>query len=176
MDTIEAIRSRRAAKEFSSSPVEKEMLLKLVDMARYSPSGGNKNAWQLVLITGREALDKLSGTHPYCQWFSSAQAGIAIVIDPKSTRYWLEDCSVAAYTIWLGATNLGLVAAWAAMHQADNKEESERRQHFVRKILSIPETLYVPMVLGIGFRKAPVPEKKRPSPEDLVFWERYGKR
>ncbi|MDZ4246408.1 MAG: nitroreductase family protein, partial [Dehalococcoidia bacterium] len=62
MDTIKTIRSRRAAKEFSSSPVYEETLLNLVDLARYSPSGGNKNSWQFVVITSRKNLDRLSET------------------------------------------------------------------------------------------------------------------
>ncbi len=176
MDTVDAIKTRRAAKGFSSLPVTKEALLKLVDLARYSPSGGNRSAWQFVLITERKALDQLSETHRYCQWFKSAPAGIAIMIDPKSTKYWLEDCSVAAQTIWLAAQSFGLAVGWAAMHQSDSVEESERRQRLVRGILSIPETLCVPMVLGVGFHKAPLPEKKRPSLDDIVSWESYSKR
>lgn len=45
---------------------------------------------------------------------------------------------------WLGA-------AWAAMYQSENLEESARRQQFVRQILSIPDNLAVPMVLGVGY-------------------------
>ncbi|MDZ4246140.1 MAG: nitroreductase, partial [Dehalococcoidia bacterium] len=79
-------------------------------------------------------------------------------------------------TIWLGATSLGLATAWAAMHQADNEAESERRQHFVRETLSIPEKLYVPVVLGIGSHKAPLPDKERPPLDTLVSWETYDKK
>ncbi|MBI2934434.1 MAG: nitroreductase family protein [Chloroflexi bacterium] len=176
MDIVEAIRSRRAAKAFSSDTVGKDTLVKLVDLARHSPSGGNKNAWRFVVITSRTALDRLSETHPHCKWFSSAPSGMAIAIDPKATRYWLEDCSVAAYAIWLAATGMGLAVAWSAMHQAGNQAESERRQRLVREVLAIPEELYVPVVLGIGFHASPPPPGQRPELETLVSWEAYGQK
>ncbi|MBI4330820.1 MAG: nitroreductase family protein [Chloroflexi bacterium] len=175
MEIMEAIRTRRAAKGFLPVPVPREALIELIDAARYSPSGGNKNPWQFILVTQRKALNLLSETHPHCRWFNSAPAGIAIVVDPKSTRYWLEDCCVAASVIWLAATDRGLRLGWAAMYQLDSREESERRQRLVRRILAIPENLHVPIVLGVGqARDLPV-HNPRPRVEDIVFWESYGK-
>src|SRR3972149_4829173 len=127
VNTIEALRTRRTNKKFRATPVPREILLELVDAARYSPSGANKNPWRFIIVTQRESLDRLSQAHSYCRWLEMAQAAIAIVVDPASTRYWLEDCSVAAYGIWLAARAHGLAMAWAAMHQADDLAESERR-------------------------------------------------
>ncbi len=173
MDVTEALYTRRSIKNFSTTPVPREALLALVDVARYSPSGNNKNSWRFVLITQREALDRLSQAQPYCRWFSSAQAGIALVTDPGSTRYWLEDCCVAAYSICLAAMVRGLGVAWGAMYQSDNDVESDRRQRLVREILSIPDKLLVPMVMGVGYPQASPPERKRPDLEEIICWERY---
>ena len=126
MDAIEAIRNRRSVKSYLSTPVPREKLETLVDLARLSPSGDNNNSWRFLVITQRDTMERLSQTHPDCKWLNSAPAGIAIIIDPTSTRYWLEDCSVVAYSIWLAATAQGLGAAWAAMYQSDNPTESER--------------------------------------------------
>lgn len=173
MDALEAIRNRRSIKDYLDKPVSRETLQSIVDVARFSPSGSNKNTWRFVVITQRDSLDRLSQTHPYCGWLKSAPAGIAIVIDPASTRYWLEDCCVAAYSIWLATTAQGLGAAWAAMYQSDNPTESERRQQFVRETLSIPDTLLVPIVLAIGYHESLPPTKKRPELKDIICWDRY---
>ena len=170
---IEALRARRSCKDFLETPVPVETLSELVDIARYSPSGANKNTWRFIIITERQALDRLSETARTCAWLHSAQAAIAVIIDPASTRYWLEDCSVAAYSIWLAAEARGLGVAWAAMHQSDNPEESAKRQKAVRDVLCLPDALYTPMVLGLGYRKSPPPEKKRPALEEIVAWENY---
>jgi nitroreductase len=173
MDIMEALRTRRSVRNFSDKPVSVQMLSDLVDVARYSPSGANKNPWRFVILTERNILDRLSEVHIHCRWFSSAQAGIAIAVDPASSRYWLEDCSVAAYTICLGAMACGLGAGWAAMYQSDDAAESERRQQLVRELLTIPDTMNVPMVLAIGYPQARSAERKRPALEEISNWERY---
>ena len=174
MDINEALRTRRSVKNYSDKPVSAHILSDLVDIACYSPSGANKNPWHFVIITERNTLDRLSEVHIHCRWFSSAQAGIAIVVDPASSRYWLEDCSVAAYTICLGAMAYGLGAGWAAMYQSDDAAESERRQQLVRELLTIPDTMNVPMVLAIGYPQARPAERKRAALEDISCWERYN--
>lgn len=173
MDTIEALRFRRSCKDFLETPVPAAILSDLVDVARYSPSGANKNTWRFVIVTERRALDRLSEVARTCTWLHSAQAAIAVIIDPASTRYWLEDCSVAAYTICLAGEARGLGVAWAAMHQSDNAEESARRQKAVREVLCLPDALYTPMIMGLGYRKSPPAEKKRPELNEIVYWENY---
>lgn len=176
MDIIEALRTRHSTKNFSQEPVSLKLLSELVDISRHSPSGSNKNPWRFILITERKTLDHLSQAHPYCGWLASAQAGIAIVVDPASSRYWLEDCCLAAYSIWLAGMAHGLGTAWAAMYQSDNTPETERRQKFVRQILSVPDKLQVPMVLGIGFPMPSSTQRKLPEVEEIVFREYYSAR
>ncbi|MBI2851441.1 MAG: nitroreductase family protein [Chloroflexi bacterium] len=170
---IEALRARRSCKDFLGTPVPTEILTELVDVARYSPSGANKNTWRFIIVTERQDLNRLSEIARTCSWLASAQAAIAVIVDPASTRYWLEDCSVAAYAIWLAGEARGLGVAWAAMHQSDNSEESARRQKCVRDVLGLPEALYTPMVLGLGYRKSQPPDKKRPNLEDIIAWGKY---
>jgi nitroreductase len=174
MDAIEAIRNRRSVRAFLTTPVPRERLEALADLARLSPSGANKNTWRFLLITQKGSLERLSQAHVACKWLSAAPSGIAIVIDPASTRYWLEDCSVAAYLIWLAATAQGLGASWAAMYQSDNAEETKRRQQFVREILVVPENLMVPMVLSIGYPESQPAAKNRPELKNIICWDRYA--
>ncbi|MBI4216501.1 MAG: nitroreductase family protein [Chloroflexi bacterium] len=173
MDINEAIHTRRSIKSFTPTAVPRQTLLDLVDSARYAPSGGNKNAARFLLVTQREKLEKLGQAHPFCKWLATAPAAIAVVVDSKATRYWLEDTSVAAYALWLAATGKGLGVAWAAMHQSDNPAETEKRQQHVREALSIPQGLQVPMVLAVGYPQAVPGERKKPTLEEIVCWERY---
>lgn len=174
MDVIEALRTRRSTKTYSTRAVSPQTLLELVDIARFSPSGANKNPWHFIIITRRSTLNRLSETQPHCRWLATAPAGIALVVDPNYTRYWLEDCSVAAYSIWLAAIGKGLGVAWAAVHQSDDAEESERRQKFVREVLSVPDGLSIPMILAIGYPQTAPPERKMPTLEEVVHLESYS--
>ncbi|MBI4282554.1 MAG: nitroreductase family protein [Chloroflexi bacterium] len=174
METLQVLQTRRSIKSFLPKPVPQDTLLKLIDVARYSPSGANRNPWRFVVTTQKDTLTRLGGIARTCSWLASVPAGIAIVADAAATRYWLEDCSIAAYTIWLTATDLGLGAAWAEMYQSDNSEESERRQNSVREILSIPDNLSVPMVMGVGYPDQPPAERQRLAVEDIIRWESYA--
>ncbi|MBI4267203.1 MAG: nitroreductase family protein [Chloroflexi bacterium] len=173
MDLTEVFQQRRSVKEFTDTPVSPNDLLQLLDMARRSPSGSNKCPWRFVITTNPEKLQRLSETHPYCRWLSSAKAAIAIIADPAISKYWLEDCSVVAHSIWLAATDRGLGVAWAAIYQSDNAAENTRRQNYVREALSIPDKFAVPIVLAVGHPAALPPEKKRPALEEIVYWESY---
>ncbi len=170
---IDALRARRSCKDYLPHPVPPEVLSELVDIARYSPTGANKNAWRFIIIMDRQTLNRLSEIAGTCSWLASAQAAIAVLIDPASTRYWLEDSSVAAYSIWLVAEARGLGATWAAMYQSDNQEESRRRQELARAALDVPANLNIPMVMGLGYRKSLPTEKERPALKDVIFWENY---
>ena len=170
---IDALIVRRSCKDYLPTPVSRETLTELIDIARYSPTGANKNAWRFVAVTNRQILNSLGQIARTCSWLASAQAAIVPIVDPAATRYWLEDSSVAAYQIWLAAEARGLGAAWAAMYQSDNTEESNRRQGIVRGLLNIPANYNVPMIMAIGYRKSPPADKKRPELEEVIAWETF---
>lgn len=52
MDVIEAIRARRSVRDFSSTPVPKETVMKILEVASLSPSGGNAQPWEVFVATG----------------------------------------------------------------------------------------------------------------------------
>ena len=52
----EALNTRITVRDFLDHPVEKDLLVKLFDMARRTPSGGNLQPWRVHVLTGA-ALD-----------------------------------------------------------------------------------------------------------------------
>lgn len=173
MDAMAAIHNRRSIKQFSSEPVPRETLKKLLEAAYDAPSGANNNPWKFIVVTDRAVLDRLAETHQHSGWLKSAQASIVIVADSAKSRYWLEDCCVAAENIWISATALGLGLAWAAMYLSDNPQETTRREGLVRQVLGIPDSLRAPIVLGIGVPDYQLSERKRPALEEIMHWGRY---
>ena len=51
MDVMEAIKGRRSIRQFSEKPVEREQLGRLLEAARWAPSGGNLQKWRFVVVT-----------------------------------------------------------------------------------------------------------------------------
>lgn len=176
MELIEALHTRRSIKSYTAQSVSKDVLLEILDAARYSPSGANRNNWKFVVTTDRGMIEKLGAVSPVGKWLATAQAAIVLIGDPALSRYWLEDCCLAAYSIYLGALAKGVGTAWCAIYQADNPAEDERRQNLVREIAGVPATLKAPIVLGLGYAQSQPAPRKLCELADIVFWDKYGQK
>jgi nitroreductase len=53
MDIIDAVRSRRSIRRFKTEPVSKEVLEKLLEVSRWSPSGSNTQPWEVSILGGK---------------------------------------------------------------------------------------------------------------------------
>lgn len=53
MSILEIIKNRKSVRAYLDRPVEKEKIDKILDAARYSPSGANTQPWQVAIITGK---------------------------------------------------------------------------------------------------------------------------
>ena len=56
MDVFEAVESRRSVRAFLDRPVEEAKLRRVLDAARFAPSGCNYQPWEATVLTG-EPLD-----------------------------------------------------------------------------------------------------------------------
>ena len=55
------LRSRRSVRVFKDKPVEKDKIQKLIEMARYAPTGGNSQAIEWVAGTDEARIKKIAG-------------------------------------------------------------------------------------------------------------------
>lgn len=61
MDVSEAVTSRRSVRAFLDQPVDRDVLRRVLETAQRSPSGGNTQPWNAVVLTG-DPLQKLLAT------------------------------------------------------------------------------------------------------------------
>jgi nitroreductase len=52
MDIIQAIKSRHSVRAFLEKPVDEQIISKILDAARFAPSGKNIQPWQVSVVTG----------------------------------------------------------------------------------------------------------------------------
>jgi len=50
VELIETLRTTGAVREFTDEPVPDDVLGRVLDTARFAPSGGNRQGWQLVVV------------------------------------------------------------------------------------------------------------------------------
>jgi nitroreductase len=55
MDLTEVIKKRRSVRAFLPDPVPRELISRVVDLARWSPSWGNTQPWEIVVADGEKA-------------------------------------------------------------------------------------------------------------------------
>ena len=135
------LRARRSIRAYKEKPVEREKLAKLIDIARFAPTGSNKQTpeWRVVHSPGK--VQDLSGM--VIEWMQSVierkpdvaaelelqalvdmhasgydiicrQAPHAIVVHaPQDTGTPTEDGMIAMTYLELAAFSLGLGACWA---------------------------------------------------------------
>ena len=60
MDLFEAMRSTFAARDFTSDPLPDATLAKILDHARFAPSGGNRQGWKVIVVRDQATKDELA--------------------------------------------------------------------------------------------------------------------
>jgi nitroreductase len=78
VDLYETMRNTPATRRFRSEPVAREVLLRVLDAARFAPSGGNRQGWRVIAVEEartRRALRDLYWPHwrAYLEYTGAAQ-------------------------------------------------------------------------------------------------------
>jgi len=60
MDLYEAMRTTAAIREFTDDPVPDDVLARILDNARFAPSGGNRQGVRIVLVRDRSTRERLA--------------------------------------------------------------------------------------------------------------------
>ena len=61
MDALECIKTRMSIRKFKSDPVPKNILMEVVEAAKWSPSYKNTQPWEVIILSGaaKESLSKM---------------------------------------------------------------------------------------------------------------------
>ncbi|MFC7391750.1 nitroreductase family protein [Scopulibacillus cellulosilyticus] len=175
MDVFKAIKNRREITNFQDKPIPEEHLEQLLNAGYLAPSGNNLPSREFILVRENETLEHLSHATPYVPWLGKAEAAIVVTGCHEVSKYWLQDASIACGFIWLLATHLELGTAFGAIYHADDAEESERRESYVREKLNIPEDRRIVAILGLGYPQETPKPKQVPPKESIIFYDQFKK-
>ena len=83
MELLKQLEKRRAYRAIGSRPVEKEVLVRLVEAAHLAPSSANNQPWRFITVVEHEVLDTLKGTLTRGNyWAKKAPVITAVVTNP----------------------------------------------------------------------------------------------
>jgi len=166
MQTFDAIKNRRAVREYTEAPIARSTVEHLIEAAILAPSAMNLQPWAFAVISGRERVAALG--HRIKEWLlknleqTSLEPSLRRLIEPEEYRLFhgapaivlilaktpdsqaAEDCCLAAENLLLEAREQGLGTCWIGLSRPWFDLPSSKRE------LGLPEHLHVvaPIILG----------------------------
>jgi nitroreductase len=167
MDVYQAIRSRRTVRDYKPDPIPEDLLHKILQCARWSPSSSNTQKWSFIVIRDRETLQKLGQIATQGPFIAQAPLVIAVVMD-DAPRPQL-DAGRALQQMELMAWSEGVGMCFVGVREAD-------QQVAVKELLGIPAKMEMITLLPFGYR-ADIPKPPgtpRKAMSEIIHWERFG--
>ena len=60
MDLYDVMRTTAAVREYTDDPLSDEVLERILDNARFAPSGGNRQGMRVIVVRDRQTRDRSS--------------------------------------------------------------------------------------------------------------------
>lgn len=149
-ELTEFLRSLRQTRSFSTQPIPEEVLNAILEVARWTGSGGNKQPWRLAVVRDPDKIARIAALKADTGWVATAPVVIGIVTAGKSADAAKFDAGRLVERTMLAATANGLAAAVVGFGAADS-EAAEG----VRSQLNVPDGLWPTHAVVIGY-PAPV--------------------
>jgi len=176
MEVFEAIKNRRAVRQFKPDIIKDEALQKILDAARWAPSPFNVQPWEFIIIKDKETLKAISKVARYSGYLETAPMAIAVVVPPINNKFsWIESigepkfaAAIAVQNIMLAAWDMGIGSCWVSI----DREKGAN-------ILKVPQTHFLLTIIPIGYPLSePLKLEKitRKPLESMIMYETYGKK
>jgi nitroreductase len=186
MELMNAIKNRRAVRDYTDAPVERSTIETLIEAAVMAPSAMNLQPWAFAVLLGRERIEVYAGRakdwllaslsqtsyepsirhmleDPQFVLFHHAPA-LAIVLAKASGTQAAEDCCLAAENLMLAARNEGLGSCWIGFARPWLDMSATKTE------LNLPEHYHVVAPIILGYPKAwPDPHRRMPAE---TYWLR----
>lgn len=176
---LNLIIERQSDRKYSEKQIEKEILGRIIEAGRMAPSACNAQPWKFVVVTEPELIVKVAETASskllgMNGFVGQAQTIIVIVREKpnltskvgatlKNKDYSLIDLGIATENICLQSKAEGVgscIIGWF-----DERE--------IRRLLSIPRTKRVELLITLGYSLSDQREKRRKPEEEVVSYNKY---
>jgi nitroreductase len=168
MEFFETVRERHSIRNYSSLPVEREKLDRILEAANLAPSAANLQSYEIYVVTKvrqRAALAKAASAQGFV-----LVAPVSLVFCTNPVRlvdrygergqnlYAIQDATIACAYAQLAATAQGLGTVWVGAFDPDA----------VREVVGAPDDIRPVAILPIGYAEGEPEIKGRRPLEDLV--------
>ena len=162
---FEAVRTVLSVREYQDTELPGDVVFRIVEAARLTASGANRQPWHFVVVRDRADLVELGSlvrTGPYI-----AGAALAVVVAyEKGSRIGISDASRAIQSMILTAWGDGVGSNWAGFGSLEG----------VRRKVGLPDSYEVLAVIPFGYPKRAIGKgiKNRKPLAEVASEGRFG--
>jgi nitroreductase len=180
MSFLDLVNKRYSVRNYKTTPVPQEKVIRCIEAARLAPSACNSQPWKFIIADEPELVNELAkaafeGLLDFNHFAFKAPVLVLIVSERenlsakfgsivKKKNFSQMDIGIAAEHFCLQAAEEGLgtcIIGWF----------NEKK---VKKILSIPKLKRVELVITVGFSAdEKIPHKKRKSIDEILSCNKY---
>ena len=175
MTLKEAIKARRSVRRFQEKSVPREVIVDLLDMARWAPHA--YESWRFVVVQDEERKKDLAAAARQ-GWMASAPVILVVGADlmerPGIAGRWdaykfrsifpIQSTAAAIQNLMLAAVEHDLGTCWiGSFNEGD-----------VGRIVRFPFAIRPVAVVVIGYSADEPKERERRPLEEVVFWETFS--
>ena len=142
MNVSDAIKYKRAVRQFQDKPLPRDVILAILDAGRRSQSSKNTQPWHFIAIQDKGTLEALSEFGTYAGHLAGAALGVAVITPSPEQRFSIMfDAGQAAAYMQLAAWELGIGSCLATIYEPEK----------ARQLLGFPEDLFIRIAISFGY-------------------------
>jgi nitroreductase len=157
MSLFDVILSRRSIRRYENKEIPQDILDKIVEAGRQSPSAGNRQPYRFVIVTDSGIKKELKGL--LSSFLENAPVVIVGCANKKALltgRWATVDTTIALENMVLAAWSLGVGSCWIGSF---NEQK-------IKELLKIPEDWKIVALVSFGYpAETPKPRKKKSADE-----------
>ena len=170
MNISDAIRLKRAVRQFTPEPLPEETIFDILNAGRRAQSSKNTQPWHFIAIQDKATLMALSELGEWAGHLAGAALGVAIITPHPDTRFSVMfDAGQSAAYMQLAAWEMGIGSCLATIYEPDK----------ARQILGFPDDQHIHIAISFGY---PLDEEtlttkpwkggRRPL-DEIVHWDKW---
>jgi len=174
---------RQSMRSYLDRPIEEDVMNRLLEKVRWSPSCANKQPWRFVFVSEPAQHLRLSkALTKGNEWAAKAPVLVAVCAreaddytrEDDPVAYYQFDCGLGVMGLLLAATREGLMAHPMAGYDAAK----------VHQVLNIPEEYHVMCLISLGYqggmdlldeetRKKDEAPRTRKELDEIISFDRF---
>jgi len=146
MEVIEAIKSRRSIRHYTSKPVSDDVVVQIIEAGIWAPSGLNNQPWRFVIVQSKDKKEALSQCTSYARIIKESQVCICVFYHIPSGYNRDKDIlgiGACIQNMLLAAHDKGLGAVW--LGEILNKKQQ------VNELCSLSSDYELLAVIALGY-------------------------